>query len=147
MAGEVVVVVDPVKLQRFVSSPSGPVFRYMAKQAQVVKQGAQRRVGVWQPKPGDPFAARRIARRRPGTLRDAIVTRVVERGGIPVWLVIADDEVAQWHHDGTDPHIIRPRRKPRLVFYNGSHVVATLLVRHPGTEPNPFLTDSLRDIR
>lgn len=139
--------VDPVKLARFLRSPESGILRDLMARAQIVKAGAQRRVGVWKPEPGDPFAARRIARRRPGTLRDSIVTRVVDRGSdLPGVLVGSDDPIAFLHHEGTAAHTIRARRKPKLVFYAGGRVRRVTSVRHPGTDPNPYLTDALRDL-
>lgn len=48
------------------------------------------------------------------------------------------------HHEGTRPHVIRPKnaRALRWVAQDGSIVFARS-VQHPGTRPNRFLTDSL----
>lgn len=146
MAGETFrnrVQIDPKDLAEYIRSPQGPVFRSMSIAGDVVKRRAQARVGVWRPVPGDPFAARRAARRRPGTLRDSIVKRISVRGGLPVVLVGSDDPIALIHHEGTAPHTIRARRRPRLVFFANGHVQRRLQVRHPGTSPNRYLTDSL----
>lgn len=139
--------IDPVKLAAFLRSDDSGILRDLMQRGQIVKRGAQRRVGVWKPEPGDPFAARRYARRRPGTLRDSIVTRVADRGtSLPAVLVGSDDPIAFLHHEGTPPHTIRARRRPFLVFYSGGRVRRVRSVRHPGTDPNPFLTDALRDL-
>lgn len=46
-----------------------------------------------------------------------------------------------YHHFGTRPHIILPRRKKALYWPGADHPVAR--VRHPGTKANPFLTRAL----
>lgn len=52
---------------------------------------------------------------------------------------------ARLHHQGTRPHIIRPKDVGgALIFRSGTRVVATRLVRHPGTKPNRYLTDNLK---
>lgn len=138
---------DPVALAAFIRSPSGPVFRDLVTKGELVKQEARRRVGVYKPDPRDPFAARRIARRAPGTLRDSIVKRVARQpDGLPVILVGSDDPIALLHHEGTSAHTIVARRAPRLVFWSRKHqhVVRVRRVRHPGTAPNRYLTDALR---
>jgi hypothetical protein len=47
---------------------------------------------------------------------------------------------AMWHHQGTAPHVIRPKKAKALKF-NG-RVVA--VVHHPGTPANQFLSEALR---
>ncbi|MDN5931176.1 MAG: hypothetical protein L0I24_08950 [Pseudonocardia sp.] len=51
------------------------------------------------------------------------------------------------HHEGTPPHVIRPRRRRALRFIAGGQVVFSQKVNHPGTAPNRYLTDSLRAAR
>jgi hypothetical protein len=48
-------------------------------------------------------------------------------------------------HDGTQPHIIRPKRKQYLRFTSrrSGKLVFTKLVRHPGTRPRPWLFRAL----
>lgn len=139
--------IDPVKLARFLRSPQSGILRDNLRRGQKVKAEARRRVGVYRPEAGDPFAARRLARRPAGTLRDSIIVRVADRGGIPVVLVGSDDPIAFIHHEGTAPHTIRARRKPMLVFYSRGRVVRVKSVRHPGTAANRYLSDSLRAAR
>lgn len=142
------VVIDPVKLADFMRSPDGPVIRYLLIQGQAVKREAQRLVGVY--KPPDAYSAAH-RKRQPGTLRDRIVVRVVASGSSDVGVEVqvgSEDPIALWHHEGTVPHPIRPRTKPRLVFFwpkapGGPRVVAFGRVNHPGTKPNRFLTNAL----
>lgn len=146
------VVVDPARLAAFLRSSDGPLYRQMIKAGDVVKEGAQRRVGVWAPAPGEPewSVRRRTARRRAGTLRDSIVKRVVEDGADGVMVIVgSEDPIALFHHEGTQPHTITANRKPLLVFWSGrrGEVVRTLQVAHPGTRPNRYLVDALADLR
>lgn len=136
------VVIDSEKLAEVIRGPSGPVVRDLIEAAELVKREAQRRVGVYRP-PDAYSAAHR--QRRPGTLRDKIVKRVVNGPNGVVVQVGADDEVALIHHEGTFPHVIASRRRPLLVFYwpRVGRVVALRSVNHPGTAPNRFLVDSL----
>lgn len=137
-------VIDPRKLAEFLRSPSGPVYREMLVAGDVVKARARQLVGVSQP---DPVPRRHP--RRPGTLRDSIVKRVITRRGLPVVQVGSEDRVALIHHEGTDPHEIVPGRRPRLVFFSGRRgaVVYALRVSHPGTRPNRFLANALEALR
>lgn len=141
------IAIDPQKLAEILRSPNGPVMRRMIEDGELVKREARRLVGVYQP-PDAYSAANR--RRRPGTLRDSIVKRVVAGpGGQPVVEVGSDDKIALLHHEGTVPHTIRPRNKPLLVFYwrRVGAVVAFKSVNHPGTQPNRFLTKALAVLR
>lgn len=137
------VVIDSQKLAELIRGPSGPVVRELLEAGEMVKREAQRRVGVYQP-PDAYSAAHR--RRRPGTLRDKIVKRLVVGGPKGVVVQVgADDPVALIHHEGTHPHVIAARRRPLLVFYwpKVGRVVAMRSVNHPGTSPNRYLTDAL----
>lgn len=51
---------------------------------------------------------------------------------------------ALMHHNGTRPHIIRPKRAKALrwVAKNGN-VVFARVVHHPGTKPNRYLADNI----
>lgn len=133
--------VDPQAVAAFIRSPNGPVVRYFIVQGERVKQEAQRLVGVYQPPPAGPSRAR-----RPGTLRDEIVKRFKQTPtGFVIEVGVFNDPVALWHHEGTQPHIIVPRRATRLVFWSGraGRVVYAKRVSHPGTRPNRFLVNAL----
>ena len=159
------VVIDGAKLAELLRGPNGPVVRALLEAGEIVKSGARRRVGVYEPP--DAYAAAHRGR-RPGTLRDSIVKRVTVGGPTGVAVEVgSDDDSALLHHEGTVPHVIRPRQvpltkagtprkrirpgdvKPYLAFYWPAvgHVVRTRQVRHPGTRPNRYLTDSLADLR
>ena len=46
-------------------------------------------------------------------------------------------------HEGTRPHIIRPRVKQALYWKGARHPVMS--VRHPGTKKNPFMEEGLKN--
>lgn len=48
-----------------------------------------------------------------------------------------------WHHQGTPPHVIVPRRKQALRFTSGGRVIFATKVNHPGTVGTKFLTRAL----
>lgn len=123
------------------NSDTGGLMRHMIVQGEKVKQEAQRLVGVYELPPAGPRRAR-----RPGTLRDSIVKRVVRDGRSFAIEVGSDDEIALWHHEGTVPHVIVPVRARRLVFWSAraGKVVYARRVQHPGTAPNRYLVDALR---
>lgn len=52
---------------------------------------------------------------------------------------------ARLHHEGTRPHIIRPKQEGGVLVFGarGGRTVITREVRHPGTKPNRYLTDNL----
>lgn len=135
---------DPVAVMRLMADEGGPVMRDMIRNGQLVKREAQRRVGVATLPPAGPQRSR-----RPGTLRDSIVTRVVRDGDGAAVLVGSEDPIALIHHEGTQPHVIIPRRSPRLVFWSGraGRVIFAKQVNHPGTKPNRYLTDALSVIK
>jgi hypothetical protein len=49
--------------------------------------------------------------------------------------------------DGTRPHVIRPRRAKALRFDMGGRTVFAKRVNHPGTKPNNFMAEALREGR
>jgi len=142
------VVIDNRALNQVLHGADGPVAKALLVAGDIVKAGARRRVGVYKRAPGDPLP--RSGGRRPGTLRDSIVKRLVVGGpeGVKV-LVGSEDPIALLHHEGTIPHKITARRKPFLVFYwpAAGKVIRIRSVNHPGTQPNRYLADSLPDLR
>lgn len=139
-AADIDVRVDPAALAAYLTGDDGPLFRYFVVQGEKVKQEAQRLVGVYEPPPEGPQRAR-----KPGTLRDSIVKRVRREGSSFVVEVGSEDEIALWHHEGTQPHLIVPVRASHLVFWwaKVGRVVYAKAVNHPGTKPNRFLVDAL----
>jgi HK97 gp10 family phage protein len=56
--------------------------------------------------------------------------------------VTAHANYARYVHEGTRPHIIRPRHAQALRFKIGSQVIFAASVRHPGTRARPFLRNA-----
>lgn len=125
------VVVDPVRLANELRGRNGPIWNELLVAGEILKQGAQRRVGV-----------------ETGTLRDSIVKRVlVGSGGMPELWVGTEEEHGEDHHEGTDPHTILPKKPGGVLSFElNGQTVFFKRVEHPGTEPNRFLTDSLVDL-
>lgn len=139
-AAEITLQVDPQRLAAFLRDEDSGLFRHLVIEGEKVKVEAQRLVGVYELPPAGP-----ARKRRPGTLRDSIVKRVVREGGGFVVVVGSEDEVALIHHEGTVPHVIRAVNAPRLVFWSRreGRVVYRIAVNHPGTQPNRYLVDAL----
>lgn len=140
------VVIDGKKMAELLRGPQGPVVRRLLEDAELVKIAAKEECPVYVPP--DAYSAENRAR-TPGTLRDSIVKRITSApgGGITA-LVGSDDPVSLWVHEGTQPHTISARLKPRLVFFwpngpDGARVYSFKSVQHPGTQPNRFLTRAL----
>jgi hypothetical protein len=136
-------VIDPQKLAEFMRSPGGPVVRRMLEDGDLVVREAKRLVGYGRPDPlGRP-------RTKSNHLRDTIVKRLINVGGVPVVQVGSSDPIALLHHEGTVPHPIHARRAPLLVFWwdRIGATVYTRSVNHPGTKPNRYLTNALGVLR
>lgn len=59
----------------------------------------------------------------------------IEKKGY-TWVVSTNDEIFFYQDEGTDPHVIRPKRKRALYWKGARHPVR--VVHHPGTEPQDF---------
>jgi hypothetical protein len=88
------------------------------------------------------LAAKAQAGVRTGALKRDITKNWVGRG--LTIRVGSSRPYALMHHEGTRPHIIRPRRAKALRWVNArGEVVFAQVVRHPGTHPNRNLEDNL----
>lgn len=57
-------------------------------------------------------------------------------------------DYVMYHHDGTPPHLIRPRRRKALRFIDRTgRVVFAKVVHHPGTQGTRFLSRALEALR
>jgi hypothetical protein len=89
------------------------------------------------------LAAKAQAGVRTGALKRDITKNWVGRG--LTIRVGSSRPYALMHHEGTRPHIIRPRRAKALRWVNPrGEVVFAQVVRHPGTHPNRYLEDNLQ---
>lgn len=88
--------------------------------------------------------ARRLVGVKTGALKASIGSRIVRSnpgynvevfaGGTP--------KTAQYvmpHHQGSRPHVIRPRNRRALKFQASGRTVFAKKVNHPGNRANPFL--------
>jgi hypothetical protein len=57
----------------------------------------------------------------------------------PIGVVVYAVKYAAAVHDGSGPHIIRPKKKKALRFVVAGRVVYATKVHHPGSPPRPFL--------
>jgi hypothetical protein len=113
----------------FLNSPAGEVGRWLRRRGLRVKGAARRQVGV-----------RTGALRASIHLRHARDTRgqFVEIGSALSYALL--------HHEGSKPHVIVPVRRTHLRFFSKGFMVHSVLVNHPGTRPNRYLSDNLRRI-
>lgn len=59
--------------------------------------------------------------------------------------VVATAPYAKFVHDGTRPHVIKPRNASVLRFPSGGGIVYAAHVNHPGTRARPFLRNALNE--
>ena len=60
--------------------------------------------------------------------------------------VVADKDYAAAVHDGSKPHIIRPKNKKALAFKAGGRTVFASSVRHPGAAARPWLYNAAKGV-
>lgn len=68
---------------------------------------------------------------------DKVTTEISVEGG-------AKQDYAMYVHEGTKPHVIKPRRKKVLSWKGPEGRVFATAVHHPGTEPRPWLRNALQ---
>ena len=122
------VVLYPEEIRILLREPSGLVYPYIEKKAKQIVRLAKAQVGV-----------------DTGALKASIGYTI--RGGQPVDAKItASNKIAMIHHEGTQPHIIKPKNGKALRVGNRGTIVVTRVVHHPGTKPNKFFADPLRAV-
>lgn len=112
-----------------VNSPTGDLNRYLKQRAERLTFLAKRQVG-----------------KHTRELEASIGYQVVSGTSFPHILLYATSSHARMHHEGTSPHIIVPRHGRYLRFRAGGKIVYAKVVKHPGTRPNRFFTDHLREV-
>ena len=75
-----------------------------------------------------------------GRLKNSIKVKVIGKG-LRISLVEYGREV----EFGTPPHVITPKKAKALKFKSGGKTIFTKVVHHPGTRPNPFIRNSIRN--
>lgn len=87
----------------------------------------------------------RAADLAPGSMGKGITLRVEGSGRGMAAVITSTHPASAYVVNGTKPHIIRPRRAKALRFQAGGRTVYAAFVRHPGTKPNDFLAQALRE--
>lgn len=125
------VVIYREELRKYLNTSSGDLWKYLDKKANIATAKAKIAVGV-----------------RTGALRDSINKRHLGNvTGQYIWIG-SEKSYAYYHHEGTEPHIIRPREQGGVLVFRGSRgVVRTHMVKHPGTRANKYLSDQLHHFR
>lgn len=106
---------------------------------------APQRMDAWLDQVGDRLVEvmRDKAPDRSGELRNHIV-KISEPGKVRVG--IYGVPYARYVIEGTRPHVIRPRQASALAFRIGGKLVVVKVVHHPGTRPNTFMKDSVKQV-
>lgn len=85
-----------------------------------------------------------------GNLRASLQMRITKTGDIISGEVYTNVNYASYVHEGTRPHLIRPRRAGGVLRFpvppRSSHIVFTRLVHHPGTKARPFLRLAIEQV-
>lgn len=80
-----------------------------------------------------------------GTLRASIHIDSVEAGGDSCTVITStggeSSAYAIFVHEGTGPHVIEPKAAKALSWPGADHPVK--VVHHPGTRPDPYMTNPL----
>jgi hypothetical protein len=115
------------ELRKYLNTSSGDLWKYLEIKGDLAVAGARAMVGV-----------------KTGRLKASIHKKHLGNiTGQYLWIG-SNIHYAYAHHEGTKPHIIRPKNDKKLVFRGKNRVlVHTQIVRHPGTRPNPYLRAQL----
>jgi len=138
MSDDVLFVIDEARYRHTFQSHSGPVGRDLAQRCRRLETLAVTAAGF-----------------DTGVLVASITTVFTRESdgdiGARVGANPAVDEMGYffWHHEGTDAHHIYPRKAKALRFPDrrrGGAIVFRHSVYHPGTRPNRYLTQFLREV-
>lgn len=85
-----------------------------------------------------------------GNLRASLQMRITKQGDIFSGTVYTAVNYAQYVHEGTRPHVIRPRTAGGVLRFpvppRSSNIVFTRHVNHPGTRARPFLRLAIEQV-
>lgn len=123
---QVIFVPDPVEYTKFTKDPNGDIGQWLRKKGYQLQDLAQR-----------------SARKHSGALAASITSDVlVDELGLYLRVGSALD-YALIEHEGSRPHLIRPRSGRMLRFVNRGMVVYAHTVHHPGTKGSKYLSRHL----
>lgn len=119
---------DEGEIRKLVTGEGRPVHRLMVRLQRNVANSAKQRSPV-----------------DTGNLRNSITIQPLRVVGSAIsGGVSADANYAMFVHDGTKPHVIRPKKAGGVLrFTVGGSVVFARSVNHPGTKARPFLMNAL----
>jgi hypothetical protein len=123
------VIIYKPQLLKELNTPSGGLWKALEKRGDYAVKAAQREVGV-----------------KTGKLRASIHKRHTGNfTGQYLWIG-STVNYAYMHHEGTRPHVIMPKTPPKMLRFSskGRMVITPGPVLHPGTKPNPYLSNQLR---
>lgn len=118
------------EIQRVLNSPEGNVSKYLVKKAIIITAKAKAQVGV-----------------KTGALKKSIGWKYGRSLLGPYVEIGSSLHYAYLHHEGSRPHLIRPKRAQVVRFSSKGSTIFAHRVVHPGTRPNRYLTDNLRWFR
>lgn len=127
MADQIIVPVEPGFTEVF-KSYNGPVGRDLLRRGRLVQA-----------------AARRQAEDETGRLDHSIRVTWLKKANGDLGLQIGSSvSYALLHHEGSKPHVIRPKNAHVLRWIDeDGNVRFAQVVHHPGTKPNRYLADNL----
>lgn len=121
-----VFVKDPVGWNFFTRSPSSDIGNDLSKRGFRLRELARKQAG-----------------RKTGALKASMFSNLkTSARGLSVE-VGSNVPHALMHHNGTRPHVIRPRTASTLRFTQNGRIRYAKRVFHPGTKPNFYLTANL----
>lgn len=116
---------DQNRVARLLRLPGGVVDRSLRRRVERVQRAAQSLA--------------------PGTMGDGIRVRIEYRASGPHGVIVSTHPATIYVVYGTRPHVIRPRRPGGVLrFTVGGRVVYARFANHPGTRPNRFMIEALR---
>lgn len=78
-----------------------------------------------------------------GSMGDFVSWKIVEGPKGLQGVIVCDHPAVLFVLKGTQPHVIRPRRKKALRFEIGGEVIFAAVVHHPGTRADDFMSRAL----
>ncbi len=122
--------VDPAGLQRQLTGPQSQMVRTLRETTRQTVNAAKLRSPV-----------------DTGQMRNAHrVEDIRVQGAKASTAVVVDKDYAAAVHDGSRPHIIRPKNKKALAFKRGGKTVFATSVKHPGAPARPWLLNAAKDV-
>jgi hypothetical protein len=138
MVAPIVIVWREPRTNFYLNDPRGEVGRYLLKKGKKVQAAARSQVG-----------------KSTGRLAASIHIRQHRLARKQFMTIGSSLPHARMVHQGTKPHLIRPKDRRRtgqkgvLIFQDrqAGRIVFSHMVKHPGTRANPYLTRNLRLVR